>query len=390
LSTAALMRTERATRRAAVPLDPLRSGLEALALFFLVQTALLLRSQHLAWQFFASSVSPRWASGMVGPIWPDLVAGVLPFTAIALSGVVLARSGRRCAWALPAAAWFAMSFFVGGPGHVPHPQPLGMGWTPPAGTPINSPAWWAQPWAGALVDYGLALLPAAVIAATVAAASPSRDDGATTVVDRVRALRVRPHAVAALTLCCFFVWLAITSSTEATNPTQPWSAAPGLLPPFLFGLVLGTRRRRLLWAAIAVPVLFQVDAYSFIWPSAQATASATLSVLPFVAMCAVGVAYRPMARAFERLRDAPLAALVLLNVLNVADAVLTWIAVRSHQAVEANPVVRMLGLPAKILLVALIGLILYRVRPRAIVWGVAVLVAVIAWHVAGLYLTATV
>ena len=389
MSAATLAPSEGATRRAA-PLDPLRSGLEALALFFLIQTALLLRSQHLAWQFFSSSVNPRWASNMVGPIWPDLVAGMAPFAAIAISGIVLAVSGRRALWALPAVAWFAMSFFVGGPGHVPHPQALGMGWTPPPGTPINSPEWWAQPWAGALVDYGLALLPAAVIAATVAAASPSPTGHPTALVRRVRAIRVHPEAVAALTLCCFFVWLAITSSTEATNPTQPWSAAPGLMPPFLFGLALGTRRPRLLWAAVAVPFLFQADVYALLWPSVQATTSATLTVLPFVAMCAVGLAFRPMTRALERLRDAPLAALVLLNVLNVADAVLTWIAVRSHQAVEANPVVRTLGLPAKVLLVALIGLALYRLRPRVIVWGVAVMVAVIAWHVAGLYLTATV
>ena len=377
------------TPRRAVALDPIRSALEALALFFLIQTALLLRSQHLAWSWFAASISPRWASNMVGPIWPELIAGILPFAAIALSGLVLAVSGRRYAWAAPAIAWFAMSFFAAG-GHVPHPEALGMGWTPPPGTPIASPEYWAQPWAGALVDYGLAMLPAAVIAATLAGASSPAPGLRAALVGSVHALRAHPERVVAFLLCCYVVWLTITSTTEATDPTQPWSAAPTLLPPFLFGLLLGTRRPRLLWAAIAVPVLFRVDAFSFIWPSAQATTSATLAVLPFVAMCGLGVAYRPTARALERLRDAPLASMILLNVLNVADAVLTWIAVRSHQAVEANPVVRMLGLPAKILLVALIGLILYRVRPRAIVWAVAILAAVIAWHVAGLYLTATV
>jgi len=389
MSTAAVVRSD-AVRPAPVALDPIRSGLEALSLFFLIQTALLLRSRHLAWQFFASTVGPHSASTMVGPVWPDLVSSLLPFLAIAASGLVLAVSGRRYAWALPAVVWFAMSFFLGGIARVPHPQPLGAGWMPPPGTPFGSPEWWAQPWAGALVDYGLALLPAAVIAATVAAASPGRASGPGAVMRRVRAVRVRPEAVAALALCCFFLWLAVSSTTEAAaDPTQPWSAVPGLLPPFLFGLLLGTRRPRLVWAAVAVPFLFQVDASAFLWPSVQATTSATLSAMPFVAMCAVGVAYGPMTRAFERLRDAPLAAVTLLNLLNVADAVLTWIAVRSHQAVEANPVVRMLGLPAKVLIVALISVFLYRLRPRAIVWGVAVMVAVIAWHVAGLYLTAT-
>ena len=42
------------------------------------------------------------------------------------------------------------------------------------------------------------------------------------------------------------------------------------------------------------------------------------------------------------------------------------------------------------LMVALIGLTLYRLRPRAIVWAVAIMVGVIAWHIAGMFLTATV
>ena len=74
--------------------------------------------------------------------------------------------------------------------------------------------------------------------------------------------------------------------------------------------------------------------------------------------------------------------------LNVADAILTWAAIDTHQASEANPVVRMLGLPAKVMLVAAISLVLYRRRPRALAWTVLVFLGVIAWHVAGMYFTA--
>ena len=105
-------------------------------------------------------------------------------------------------------------------------------------------------------------------------------------------------------------------------------------------------------------------------------------------MTALGVAPGPLARVLGRLRTTPLSTLVLLNVLNVADAVLTWIAVDANQAVEANPVVRMLGLPAKVMLVGAISLVLYRRRPRALAWTLPVFIGVLAWHVAGTYLTA--
>ena len=80
--------------------------------------------------------------------------------------------------------------------------------------------------------------------------------------------------------------------------------------------------------------------------------------MPFVLVVGLGLAPGPAARTLERLRESPLSALILLNVLNVADAVLTWAAIDSKQASEANPVVRMLGLPAKVMLVAAISLIL--------------------------------
>ena len=62
---------------------------------------------------------------------------------------------------------------------------------------------------------------------------------------------------------------------------------------------------------------------------------------------------------------------------------LTRFALHSEQAVEANPVIRAVGVPVKIVAVALLGWLLYRVRPRAVVWPVVAFVAVLAWHIAG-------
>ena len=105
-----------------------------------------------------------------------------------------------------------------------------------------------------------------------------------------------------------------------------------MLPLFAFGLLLGTQRRALLWAAAAVPVVVQIDWFSVAYPSSSPVVQTVLSTLPFVGVTALGVAPGPLARVLDRLRTTPLSALVLLNVLNVADAVLTWMAVDAKQA----------------------------------------------------------
>ena len=49
---------------------------------------------------------------------------------------------------------------------------------------------------------------------------------------------------------------------------------------------------------------------------------------------------------------------------------------------------RLVGLPAKVMLVAAISLVLLRRQPRALAWTALVFLSVIAWHVAGVYFTA--
>lgn len=72
-------------------------------------------------------------------------------------------------------------------------------------------------------------------------------------------------------------------------------------------------------------------------------------------------------------------ALWTLNALNVADAWLTTIALREGVAIEANPVVRVIGMPAKIALVAVAGWLLYTLRPRAVLVPIVALSLVVAW-----------
>ena len=68
-----------------------------------------------------------------------------------------------------------------------------------------------------------------------------------------------------------------------------------------------------------------------------------------------------------------------LNALNIADALLTTVALQNGLAVEANPVVRVIGMPGKVALVAVAGWFLYLLRPRALTIPIAALAAVVTW-----------
>jgi hypothetical protein len=73
-----------------------------------------------------------------------------------------------------------------------------------------------------------------------------------------------------------------------------------------------------------------------------------------------------------------------LNALNLADALLTSIALRTGVALEGNPVVRTIGLPGKLVVVAVAGWLINRLRPRALIVPVAALALVVAWTLANL------
>jgi hypothetical protein len=75
--------------------------------------------------------------------------------------------------------------------------------------------------------------------------------------------------------------------------------------------------------------------------------------------------------------------LIAVNGLNVADAILTEIGIRSGRVAELNPLVSDMGSLGKIALVGLLSLALYRLRPRALVWSTVPLAIVVAYHAYG-------
>ena len=84
-----------------------------------------------------------------------------------------------------------------------------------------------------------------------------------------------------------------------------------------------------------------------------------------------------------RLRRTGLVLLVALNALNLLDALLTYLLTRAGLAVEANPLVEWMTLPGKIAFVAALSLLLWKLRPRALVIPVAGYTAVVAYTIAG-------
>lgn len=87
-------------------------------------------------------------------------------------------------------------------------------------------------------------------------------------------------------------------------------------------------------------------------------------------------------------RRVALLLLIALNALNVLDAVLTHALTRSGIAREGNPVVEWMTLPGKVAFVGVLSLLLWRLRPRALVVPVVAYGILICYTVAGAALSA--
>lgn len=90
----------------------------------------------------------------------------------------------------------------------------------------------------------------------------------------------------------------------------------------------------------------------------------------------------------QALRGEALIAFLVLNALNVLDALLTSYVLRWGIAVEGNPLIGVIGLPGKVILVAIAGWILAQLKPRALLIPITALVLVALWTLSGVILTA--
>lgn len=79
----------------------------------------------------------------------------------------------------------------------------------------------------------------------------------------------------------------------------------------------------------------------------------------------------------------PLTLLVVVNALNIADAVFTWVLLRRGTGEELNPVIGVIGLPGKVVAVAVGTYVLYRIKPESLRWALIPVASIVAYHVMG-------
>ena len=312
----------------------------------------------------------------LGTYLESLVAGGIAYLTLAIAGVAVASRGHRLLYALPAVAYVFMPALLVDAGAL-HPEPVGWGWAIDCyanGIDCTGP-WFVHPWVGPLVDLALVLAPGWIVGRRV----PSRRWPGP----------VDAAAVASILTCA----AAVATALWAISVIEWGADERAVVTTAALGLVLGVARPWWPW----LHVLFAASAAGFvslmlslvIWPEpgyafADAVPYALGKLWPIVAVGLIASAWQPLAWAIRKLQERPLRLVIAVNVLNVVDAVMTFLAVRSGGAFEANPVVRSAGLPAKIVLVGLLTWLLYRRKPSALVWPFAALLWVAGYHVAGI------
>jgi len=315
---------------------------------------------------------PVWLRFPYGVGWE--LSSLVRFAALMAVTTAVAAWGWRWSFWIPAALWAMGPWLFG----LPDGAFSGGAFTPP---PFTLSLYWPDSivWLGVALEVTLICLPGTVVALGQGSAATS--------VRRDRAL-----AAGAFVLCAatFILWQS-TRAAASGNAGATWTTdLARVLPPFALGVLLPVSRRR--W-----PVL--VGAVAFFWWFWQAQVVVVLPIrlvplsvfltglAPFAFAVFLGAAWRPLADGLKRLEGRPWALFWIANGLNVADAVITWSFLRSGQIQEANPFVRGIGLPAKVILVGLLTWLLVRARPRALVWPILVLAFVMAWDVAGILLS---
>jgi hypothetical protein len=301
------------------------------------------------------------------PLGPSVVR----FVAVALGALVLA-SRTRWVWPLPALALVGAQLVVAVDGvSRGTPQPLGVGWflsRSETGGPMHSTLW-----VGAVVDLTLALAPALVLVLT--SDRPTR-----------RTLAATDTAVIALAVFGVLAY-AQACAMRGTGDTALREFVL-LLPVLLFAVTLGTSSRwwPLLGGCFAAALVGGGEpGLALLRGSTDMSRGAALGAMrPAITVALLVGAWPLVTRWVRRAEERPWSLVVACNALNIADALLTSSALRAHEAVEANPVIHVIGLPAKVILVGVASVLVARWRPRLLLVPIVVLAAVFMWHLAGI------
>jgi hypothetical protein len=354
----------------------------ALVVFLVIQALLAAYNDHILRQAIDRGMIEIGPDGwqpptIMGRLFRLGIPGAIGFVALAVTGSVIARRGHRVLLALPAVAYLYASVVVS----PHHPEPLGSQWSlecfswDVTYTTCVVP-WFGHPWLGPTVDLALVLIPACMVTRRV---RPRRWPGL-----------VDASVVAAILACSAAVVTAGWAMVVIQNSIDLRAVAAVAV----IGLVAGLPRPRWLWfhvlLALALAQTFAWLLDFVFWPEPTFPLRGAWPFLvadtwPIVAVGLIASAWQPLAWLIRRLQIRPLSLLIAVNVLNVADAALTLLAVKSGGAYESNPFVRTAGMPVKIVLVGALTVLLLRRKPSALVWPFAALLWVLGYHVAGIF-----
>ena len=313
------------------------------------------------------------------PLWAHLLGAlglaVPVYAGVILAGVVIASRGHRRLFAAPAGI-VALLSVVGAP-HLP--RPIGYEWNVVCMTPTCPGIWVANLWVGGLIDLALVLAPGFVLSRSVAARTWPE-----------------PRGAAAFAAAGLAIGLAVmvdrTTAVVIGNRVDP----SAFVAVTAFGLLAGMSRRWWPWAHIVATaalvgslmslLLIVLDPFnpvdlSTAWSSVVFVAE---DLAPYLICVLVVACWEPLAHVMRRALGSPISLVVAVNALNVLDAGLTELAVRSGGAVELNPLVRIGGIPLKLALVGVLTWLLYRRRPRALLVPAVVLAWVVCYHLSGI------
>jgi hypothetical protein len=312
------------------------------------------------------------------PLWIQLVDALvltLPtYGGVMLAGIVIASRGHRRLFALPA----ALIVFLPVIGAPHQPLPIGYEWNLICA--VSCPgAWFSNPWFGASLDLAVVLAPAFVLSRGIA---PHRWPG--------------PGDAAAFTAVGLAIGLAILVDRTALVVTGDNPNVPVFVAASAFGIAAGMRRPWWPWAhilavaalATAITSLFLIVADPVNPLALSMWGSSVVFTLedaaPYIICVLVVTCWEPLAHLTRRALGTPIALVVAVNALNLVDAVLTAVAIRSGGAFELNPIVRVGGIPLKLTLVGVLTWLLYRKRPRALLVPAVVLAWVVCYHLSGI------
>lgn len=343
--------------------------------FLLVQTKLHQDSELGMARTRSSAVAPYPVATWWVATRAVVTSSFGPFLGVTLAGLVLAGVGPRWAVPCPALLFVGSSWLldlvpgveVGGGWYPASLQPIGLAWYPGSAPPV-----WRGAGFATTVDVLLALLPALATAWAFGSRGGRRRRH---VIDAADVAAVGSATVAAL------VPLVLAPSVYH-ELDHGWDAVVLYLPFFVFGAALAMPRRRWWLGVGGVPLLVGAPWICQEWFHPRYPTN-TGPLLAYAVAVFAGASIRPMATMWRRAMERPVTLLVACNVLNVADALLTAIGLDRGTVIESNPVIDRIGLLPKIAIVGIASALIYRARPRMLVWPTAVLAGVLVWHSVG-------